>query len=220
MTYSICIPTVTRPYRSHIFKRLVETGTLEHPLVKGFHIGYDRGPNDNAEHVMRQAIADNTDVILFLEDDIEIIDDFIGSIDRWLQDVRNPRVHVYQLGFAPCNRTERSHAHKAIRRRELTYKIPLQYYFGSCGLAFFRNDLIHYCDTYATRPDWMEHWKGLDVNISRWHERLEGPDQYIPAPIPCFIDHRGLQSSVGSRWTKGYMGFVGTEYRYPEKAPA
>lgn len=212
MTYSICMPTVARPYRTHLFRRLVDTGTLEHPLVRGFHLAYGRGPNDNSDHALRQALTDETDYIIFLEDDVEIIDDLIGSIDRWMHDVRCETVHFYSIG---CG-VRRAMRH-ARSRGEATWRWPLKDYFGACGLVFPRASAHAFCDAYAARPTWMREWNGLDENLKRWHRRHEPTQTYILTPTTCFIDHRGTISSHPTddqHWTGQYESFAGTTWRY------
>lgn len=212
MTFSLCIPTVERPYRSHLFRRLVETGTLEHPLLKGFHVAYGRGPNDNAVHALRSAVADDADYVLFLEDDVEIVDDFLGSVSRWLGEVVEPRIHFYPLGCAA-----RRAARQCIKAGHAAWHYPVKEFFGACGLVFPSASALTFCDTCVQRPDWMMEWNGLDVNLKRWHQRIEPTQAYLLTPFPCLIDHRGEQSSLSTdptHFTGRYEGFVGTSWSY------
>ncbi len=212
LTFSVCIPTVARPYRAHLFRRLVETGTLDHPLVTGFHVVYGRGPNDNATHALQAAVRDGADYVIFLEDDIEIVDDFIGSIARWMADVYDPRVHVYPLGCAA-----RRAARRCLNEGILTWRYPVKEFFGACGLVFPTTSAKAFCDVCVQHPEWMMEWNGLDVNIKRWHQRIEPAQHYLLTPFPCLIDHRGETSSLSTdpaHFTGRYEGFIGTEWTY------
>lgn len=212
MTYSICIPTVSRPYRGHVFTRLLETRTLEHPLISGFHIAYNRLPNENALYAMRLAIADRADWIIFMEDDIEIIDDFLGSTDRWLRDFADARTHFYPLGCGVRRaflRAQQAGAHK--------WDWPIRHFYGATAVAFRREDAERFCDVAETCPAWMVDVTGLDENMKRWHQRAYPDVQTVPTPIPCFVNHLGQQTSqtmAPEHWTGDYVGFIGTQTTY------
>lgn len=214
MTYSICLTSVDRPYRHHTFQRLVETGTLEHPLVRGFHIAYNRLPNQNTDHVFRQALMDETDWILFLEDDIEIADDFLGSADRWLTDYARPTTHLYPMG---CG-VRRAYL-KARDAGARAWEWPLKEFFGATALMLRPSFVRGFCDLYASpeRPDWFVDPTGLDENLKQYHLRCE-PTAMLRTPIPCLMDHRGAvssQTTAEPHWTGEYPGWIGPHATYP-----
>lgn len=215
MTYSIAIPTVDRPYRSHLFHRLVETGTLTHPLVKGFHVAYDRDPNRNAEHALLAAVEDDTDYVIFLEDDIEIVNDFIGSVDRFIADVRRTEqgAHFYSLG---CG------AKRALRQARAAgdhwWRYPLKDYYGTCGLVFPTANAREFATLQHRQLDWMVSWNQMDVNLVRWQERTSPTRSWVPTPTTCLINHLGAQSSLSTdatHWTGQFDGFRDIMYEYP-----
>mgnify|MGYP003642232917 CR=1 FL=1 len=219
MTYSIAISTVDRPYRQEFFERLAVTGTLAHPLVKGFHVSYDRGPNESAHHAMKAAAGDQSDFIIFLEDDIDILNDFVSSIDSWMQDVLDPHIHVYPLG---CG------AQRALRRARTTghtsWRWPLKDYFGTCGLVMRREDALDFIYVYETLPElypaekqWMVRWNCMDVNLREWHRRIEPEQTYLVTPTTCFIQHQGVVSSLStepSHWTGTFQNWQGRDFIY------
>jgi hypothetical protein len=210
--FSLGIPTVTRPYRQHLFARLASTGTLEHHLLKGFHISYDRGPNESAYHVLRQCCDDGAPWVMFLEDDIEIIDDFLSSTARWLHDYARPDVHFYPLGSGV-----RRGLRKARQDGLGAFQWPLKDYYGTCGFVMRTEDCRAFLDAASQKPDWMVEWNCLDVNLCEWHTRVEPGQEWILTPSTCLIDHRGAVSSLSSdpvHWTGTFDGFGGTHYRY------
>lgn len=212
MTYSLCMTTVARPYRQHTFRRLVESGTLDHPLLRGFHIAYERLPNPNTDHVFRQALQDDTDWILFLEDDIDLIEDFLGSTDRWLADYATPDIHFYPLG---CG-VRRAYL-RARDEGNRMWDWPLHEFFGATALALRPEFVRAFCETYATRPDWFIDPTGLDENLKQFHRRYS-TSPVLRTPIPCFIDHCGVETSQTTaepHWTGTYPGWIGVTGRYP-----
>lgn len=212
MTYSIAITTVDRPYRDAFFQRLVETHTLTHPLVRGVHISANRLPNDNAVHVCRAAIRDAADWVLFLEDDIDIIDDFIGSVDRWLTDVQEPLLQFYPLGSA----LKRDMRH-AIATQARTVRWPIRHFYGITAVAFRTDALATFCDVVSSNPPWMIPVYALDENLKRWHRRTYPTQTDTLTPAPCFVNHLGAQSSqrmAPEHFTGDYPGFISRATRY------
>lgn len=212
VTFSICVPTVDRPYRHGFFQRLVETKTLEHAAVRGFHLAVGRGPNDNAAHALRRAIDDATDYVIFLEDDIDIVDDFIPSVTRFMRDVVQGDRHFYPLGCAM-----RRAMRQSLQSGALTWAYPVREFYGACGLVFPRESARAFCDAYDQSPPWMMSWNGLDVNLRNWHQRIS-PATHLVTPVPCLIDHLGQTSSLSSdpsHYTGRYPGFLGRHGTYP-----
>ena len=137
MTFSICIRTVYRPqnYLNGLLRRLAETRTLEDRSVRGLHVSHGEGltPNANAVRALRMSAADEADWILFLEDDIEIVNDFIGSVSRWLTDFARYDVLFYPLGsFYPF--ISKDHHERG------AWDMGLDLYYGSQAVAFRARD--------------------------------------------------------------------------------
>lgn len=213
MTFSIAMTSVDRPYRHHTFLRLVETGTLEHPLVRGFHIAYNRLPNPNTIHVLEQALLDEADWILFLEDDIEIVDDFLSSTDRWLTDFSHPNIHFYPLGCGV-----RSALHRARAQELRSWDWPVRNFYGATAVALRPAFAAAFCDAHRQQSDWLMPIYGLDENLKRAHQRLYPEQAFIRTPVPCLIDHRGAvtsQTMANAHWTGQYQGWEGVSVRYP-----
>lgn len=213
MTYSICITTVNRPYREYTFRRLLDTKTLTHPLVRGFHVAYERLPNPNTDVVFRAALCDGADWILFLEDDIDLIDDFIGSTDRWLHEYAIPEVQFYPLGCGVRHAMQ-----KARRAGARMWEWPLKEFFGATALALRPAFVQAFCEMYATRPAWITDPTGLDENLKGFHRQVAPTITTLRTPVPCFIDHRGAvtsQTTAAEHWTGSYIGWEGPRSTYP-----
>lgn len=212
MTYSLAITTVDRPYRQEFFRRLVATGTLTHARVRGVHIIQNRPPNEAFVYAARAAQADGADWTIILEDDIEIIDDFMGSVDRWLQDVQEPSLHFYPLGCALRRAMRKAQADGA---RSLRW--PIREFYGMTAVAIRRTPLATFCAELERAPDWMMPVYGVDENFKRWHLRHYPEQTDTITPVPCFVDHRGTttsQTMAPAHFTGTYPGFVGTNITY------
>lgn len=212
MTYSLAITTVERVYRQTFFQRLLDTGTLTHPRVRGVHIVQNRLPNEAFVYASRAAIYDNPDWVIVLEDDIDIIDDFIGSVDRWLSDVEEPTLQFYPLGCA----LRRAMRH-AVSRQDRSLRWPIRHFYGMTAVAIRRDPLALFCDELERSPDWMVPVYAIDENFKRWHLRRYSSQKDTITPVPCFIDHCGAVSSqtmAPEHFTGQYMGFMGRATRY------
>lgn len=213
MTYSLCMTTVNRPDRAHTFRRLVESGTLEHPLVKGFHLAYDRLPNANADHALGLAMQDQTDWIIFLEDDIDLVDGFITSVDNWMRSYETTRVHMYPMG---CG-VRRAY----LRERDAggrMWEWPLKDYFGATALVLRPTFALAFREEFRRQPEWWTEPTGLDENLKQFHRRYEPTVSHIRTPIPCLVDHRGVvttQTTAAPHWTGSYPGWIGVQGQYP-----
>ena len=54
-------------------------------------------PNLNGAAAILHAAALGVGWVLFLEDDIDVCDDFLESVDAWIRDVTDPKYRVYSL---------------------------------------------------------------------------------------------------------------------------
>jgi hypothetical protein len=213
MTFSLGMPTVARPYRRQTFQRLVETGTLEHPSVRGFHLVHNRTPNSHVFQLLRACLSDDTEWVIYLEDDIDIIDDFLGSTERWLADVATPDVLFYPLGCGVRGKVKQALAAQARR-----WNWPLNTFFGATGFAMRSIDAFRFLEDCCFYPDAPPSYidASLDHMMRRWHLHLS-PARMVPTPVPCFVDHLGEVSSqqVEAHWTGSYVGWQGRGTTYP-----
>lgn len=215
-TYSLCIPTVPRPegHCARLLARLVETGTLTHPQVRGLHVACEdgNGPNETAARALFAAVDDMADWIVFLEDDIDIIDDLIGSTDRWLREFHRTEILFYPLG---CNARRAMRAASAAGQRAWNY--PIEEFYGACGLVFSTGAAALFLTETWRKPEWMMPWCGLDENLKRWHQLVYPNQPHLVTPVPSFIDHLGAVSSIDksqSHFTGRYPVVADRSFRY------
>lgn len=205
MTFSIGLRTALREvdYLTATLKRLSESGTMKHPQVRGLHVTYGHGltPNENGARALELALKDNPDWVIFLEDDIDVLDDFIGSISRWLTDHERPKVHLYPLAcqYSQCFEEGKSF---------WEYSTPA--YYGSQGLILRAEPAKAFIN--FVRHEWKPP-RAFDLALARWHEAYEPEATHFITPVPCFIDHLGDVSTFGYNVGR-FVGFKGREYSY------
>lgn len=217
MTFSIGMRTMFRraDYCSQTVARLSETGSLHHRDVVGFHVSHGEGitPNMNGVHALRMAAKDGADWVLFLEDDIDIVDDFVGSVSRWLQDHATPDVLAYPLGSFYKNVTD---CPAVIQAGE--WRIPRRLYYGSQAVVFRTPDAADYADwleAYTRVQDDKDRSGSFDLRISDWHGERRPKTETLCTPIPCLVDHIGEESLMGT-WTRTgrILHFAGRGWSY------
>lgn len=218
MTFSIGVRTVFRPqnYVRQLVQRLAETGTLTHPLLKGFHVHHGEvlNPNMNGVGALRAAVADRADWVIFLEDDIDIIDDFIGSLNRWLALFWKPDIYFYPLGSFYASLTGPQHSVGM-------WEMPLDYYYGSQAVVLSTrgaHDYAQYLDLHQGAPIGPSKWRfdqHFDMHLSEWQRLSGGNAEFTRTPAPCFVDHIGENSLMGT-WerTGRILDFAGREWSF------
>lgn len=210
MTYSICVRTI--PQRLTLFVDLFERLMMiaSHPSIDAVHVSNDVliTPNENGCRALEKTLNDKSDWVIFLEDDAELIHDFVDSTDRWLVDHQEPAVHIYPLG---CQYSETWPKGTSVWRYELK-----DYY---CSVALvIRKSFVPSFIEYVRKNS--EITQGFDLMLSNWHKTISA-SSYLLTPIPCFIDHIGDDSTLAN--TRGnhdvvgrFRGFRGLDYSYPE----
>ena len=217
MTFSIGIRTMPRKqnYIGQTLQRLLESGTLQHPDVKGLHLHHGEGisPNQNGCRALLAAAKDEAEWVIFLEDDIDVIDDFIPSIQRWLTDWERQDVMAYPLCCFYSDAT-REFAKRG------AYDIPISKYYGSQGILFRTPDAVDYANWLTSLGKSFERDVSFDIHLSQWHTERLPKQKTLVTPAPCFIDHIGEFSLMGDpgSWARvgPVEGFGGREFRYRE----
>lgn len=214
MTFSICMRTVYRPqnYCQRTVKRLADVGAMCHSSVLGFHISHGEGitPNRNGARALLRAANDNPDWIIFLEDDIDVIDDFIPSTQRWLKRFELPNILFYPLGSFYQHMTQPLHDKGA-------WDMPLPLFYGSQAVVLRKRDAIDFAVWLNNRG--FQDVKGrdteFDLNLTRWHQERCPSREFTRTPAPSFVDHIGEHSLMGDFSRTGHMlDFAGRKWSF------
>lgn len=164
-------------------------------------------PNENGCIALERAAAEGgAEWLVFLEDDADPIDDFFGSVERWLADWSVEDVHVYPLGSVLSVSDV-----AAIRW-------PIEQFYCSVALAI-RASMAHSLIDYLRVNTHVR--TGFDIMTGHWH-RTVSPSPHLIAAQPCMVDHIGDDSTlIETRPHRNVVGrfkrFVGRDYSYEGK---
>lgn len=223
MTFSIGLRTITRlqRYCQQTLQRYLESGVVYHPSVVGFHVshGEDCSPNENAVRALRMAARDNPDWVIFSEDDVDIINDLIGSLERWLDRFARPTVRAYPLGCAYPGLIQ-------LARDRGCWDYPLEQFYGTQVVVFRTVDALDYATFLENIPiDANRRDICFDLWLGNWHRQVEPNQLHLLTPAPCFIDHVGQFSIMGDNkqsWERcgRFEAFAGRDWSFQFKEVA
>lgn len=209
--FNVAVRTV--PARQELFASLMTQLVKAVPstLVHGIHVSSrtDVTPNENACLALHSVRPDASWTI-FLEDDAGLIDDFFGSVQRWLAVHARPDVHLYPLGAAYSSQFPKDRH---------VWEYPISAYY--CSVAFvLRTDWVSSAVGYMRMNSHVH--QGFDLMMGHWH-RTVSASEYFYTPVPCFVDHLGDESTLidgrpGRNVVGRFCGFRGYDYSYQPEA--
>lgn len=173
-------------------------------------------PNENAAEAIHEALRSEPEWILFLEDDVEVIDDIYGSLWRWTERHYTDEVLFYPLGCFYPDLVREAEPAGALR-------LDLSLYYGSQAILMRSEEAWDFIDWLPGAPPivaesgWIyPHERCLDLHLAAWQRARDGAP-YTIVPAPCFIDHLGERSLI-DREERGETGrilaYAGRGYRY------
>ena len=205
MTLSVAIRTISkrREMLHELLARLTSAPVAQGVLRIKVAPFDDVAPNENACRAIEGAAQFGADWIIFLEDDAGPVDDFFGSVTRWLDDHSVDDVHLYPLGGVygvsnvPCVRW------------------PIEQFFCSVALALrgaMATSLVEYLRANAHVRT------GFDIMSGHWHRTVSN-SPFLIAAQPCLVDHLGDESTlIDTRPGRNVVGhfsrFLGRDYSY------
>lgn len=166
--------------------------------------GYGLSPSANAARALRAGALAGQKWVLFLEDDIDVCADFIGSVERWLDHCPEHRI-IYSLGstFHEVTRSD-SDSHWC--------DYPIDYFYGTQAFA------VKSYGAFAL-AGWIESNPGgrllgeYDLMIADY-ARERKVDNFI-ASCPSFVQHIGRDSIINPREsTHTFDTWLGREWSF------
>ena len=202
MTFSIAIRTV--PERAQLFGSLMARLEQEETVAVSASLREDVTPNENGCLALEMAECQDTDWVIFLEDDAGLIDDFMGSVERWIEDHATDDIHVYPLG-----------AQYKFPEGATAWVYPLDHYYCSVAFVIRRSMIPSLVEYFRARPAVNQ---GFDLMIAEWH-RTVSPSNHLLTPVPCFVEHLGDESTlIDGRSERNVVGrffeFRGYDFTY------
>lgn len=164
-------------------------------------------PNRNAARAVEQAAKQASEWMLFLEDDIDVCDDFLESVDVWLQRVAAPDIKLYSL----CA------AYQGVRLAQVVWDYQVKDFYGTQAYLVRREDTVDLAKFLASKPKWKGKDKGHDMLLKQWAERGGKPVRFVAA-APNFVQHIGKESSLHLGRFHDYASWPGRGWSFLREA--
>jgi hypothetical protein len=206
MKYSIVIPTVNRSQKNYLnntIANLARSGVFHSPLLGYFAIFNDStldkgGCNENSLRCLKEAQKQNTEWTIFLEDDVDVINNFLESVDAWLNLCYDENVPLYSLS---TNYVE-------TRQSIIAWKYPIERFYGTQGYCIHKNRINSLIQSLETTTLVGLH----DMRIKEWG--ICYGFKHFLASCPSFIQHLGDNSSIHEGRFHTICSWPGTNYNF------
>lgn len=164
-------------------------------------------PNVTATEAHVTADQHNADYVLFLEDDLDFCDDFLGSVARWLGDYAEPQYPLFVFGHVRSSRGSSAQPY------------PVNQFYGTQCYAVPRDRHAHLTKWLVDSPFYVERQnpnkrpapRAHDLRLHNWAEDI-GCSNFL-ASDPSFVNHIGTVSGMGCRRVV-FASFPGTSWSY------
>ena len=171
-----------------------------------------RSRNANALACLEAGLASNSPWVLFLEADIEVCADFLGSVDRWLNEHARRNCHMYSFATpykAVCSARDAG---------QTSWAYPVRGFYGNQALAFTRADALS-AWTYISKrlPTW-DTGQGFDLLLKEWATKVFNAESFM-ASVPSFAQHMGVESTLHLGRFHQVSAFAGTDWSYAGRTP-
>lgn len=172
-----------------------------------------RNGRENVSAALKLAAANvkrQTPWILFCEDDVDVCDDFAGSVVRWLNDHEQDNRHVYAFGAAY---DEIAYLHR--RGSASSWEYPIDAFYGTQCFAIKTQDAL-------SLARWLDEHRGTrgvdapnayDMMMQDWAKATWPDVNYFRASVPSFVQHRGEHSSIGNKFFE-FSSWPGRSWKY------
>ena len=169
----------------------------------------ERTRNQTGVACLEAGLATGAEWILFLEDDIQVCADFLGSVDRWIDQRPQPAAPTLYTFYCPFGRA-------SYEGMDGAWDYPL-HLFNGCQAFALRSEDASGALEYLWRllPTWGSPG-GFDRLLSAWLLACGGQ---ILASVPSFVQHVGYQTAMGYPHWHQSPTWPGPEWSYPVGRP-
>ncbi len=187
--------------------------------------GWHRKANANFLAAMRIGAARDAEWVVFIEDDVDVIDHFVDGVADWLDDHAKPDTHVYVFGGAclpgnPKSLQEREKQDGTMwetSQHDGEWTYPPNKFMGTQCIALRTTDVL-------AMVEWLEHDKqfnkrsyGYDCEMRRWAEVTFGKDTKFTCTAPSFVQHTGSESAIHLGRFHTYASWPGPHWTYKKR---
>lgn len=224
---SVVVRTIDRCPRRNYLAQTIEqlgfSGMFRSPHLANFSIanGEGRTHNENCLYSLELAAREGADYILNLEDDIDVCDDFLGSVARWLDTHGEFPVYVFGSNWPSIEDSVRC-GYNCTTLPDIfwgaqAYAVPMHH------VPSLTNFLSKHLTTNGQlspghvdlRPGKDTHYH--DMLLLEW-ARAEGLGPFM-ASAPSFVQHIGEESALSMPTFPTFPTFPGREWSYPNGNP-
>jgi hypothetical protein len=211
--YTIVVNTANRKdgqnYLGQTIKNLTDASVFESSLLGGFLVyhtdkPYPHNTQQNALRALEKGYENNTEWVIFLEDDVDFISNFLESVDLWLSEFYQPNILFYPL--AAC--------YVEVENKEIScWQYPVGCFYGCQAYAIHRSQLEKLIPFFkeTNKTTFFMH----DMLLQHWGKCMNS--EYLLTPCPSFIQHIGQTSAIHDGRYYQYASFPGKEYEYKRR---
>lgn len=166
----------------------------------------ERTLQQNARRAIKVAASTDADWCLVLEDDIDVCDDFLGSVARWLEEHASDEFPMYVFGA--------NYQNVALEEalNETLWRYPIGYFYGAQALAWKREVAAELAEWLGPDPDYDGNRdRHHDLLLRRWAE--EKGFEHFGGTVPAFVQHIGKSSTLGNVYFQ-FGTWRGPNWRY------
>lgn len=197
-------------YFSQTMKNLVRGGLCESNRLLSFRINETSEPaNINVANALSD-LPIGTKWVIFIEDDIDVCDNFVDSCAKWLDDLYTPGIPIYSFGS--------NHPEIQLRSDEgfKYWPYPRDCFFGTqcIGIpAQLSEGIAEYLREHCY--DRTDDGTAYDLLMADWVAKNYSDCLHFLASCPAFVQHIGTESIVRPRPNvHTFPTFPGHEWSY------
>lgn len=165
-------------------------------------------PNECATEAHQVADRHAADYVLFLEDDLDFCNDFLGSVTHWLHDFAEPQYPLYVFG----------HVKGGGKTTPGARPYPVRGFYGTQCYAVPRHRHGQLVEWLSSNPHYENRALGgravprcHDLRLHNWAQDLGCPN--FLASTPSFVDHIGEVSGMGCKPVR-FVSWPGRDWSY------
>lgn len=173
-------------------------------------VGSRRTANENVAVALEVGAGSGARWVLFLEDDVDVIDDFVGSVGAWLDDHARPDRIVCALG---ANYPQAEGPLPA-------WDYRIEAFYGTQAFAIRADDAVDLARWLRAHVyDKNIDGTAYDLHMQDW--AFARGERFFLASAPSFVQHVGRESVIRPRAsTHTFPSWPGRAWRYGRKAVA
>lgn len=168
-----------------------------------------RLPHENAGYALKLAGGRGTRWVLFLEDDIDVCDEFLDGVGLWLDRHGAPLFRIFSFGAAYEQTGEQASLNVGY------WAYPVDSFYGTQCFAIRSEDALSLGDFILKYPLGKYKTGNYDLMMHDWSRVFYPEHPHFLASAPSFVQHLGRESSIEDRPVQPHFpSWPGRDWRY------